>query len=77
MHEPYWLKQGDLSFPDPVHALTEPNGLLAVGGDLAIDRLLNAYRSGIFLGMKPANLSCGGLQTPHGITSGWCMYPEA
>ena len=33
-------------FP-PVH-LSEPDGLLAMGGDLSIDRLLLAYRNGIF-----------------------------
>nr|VFJ53727.1 MAG: leucyl/phenylalanyl-tRNA--protein transferase [Candidatus Kentron sp. DK] len=35
-------------FPDPIHAMTEPNGLLAMGGDLEPDRLLLAYRGGIF-----------------------------
>lgn len=35
-----------LIFP-PVH-LAEPNGLLAIGGDLSTERLLLAYRSGIF-----------------------------
>ncbi|WP_212002695.1 leucyl/phenylalanyl-tRNA--protein transferase [Chitinophaga sp. HK235] len=35
-----------LIFP-PV-SLAEPDGLLAVGGDLSVDRLLLAYRSGIF-----------------------------
>ena len=35
-------------FPDPRHALTEPNGLLAFGGDLSPARLLAAYRQGIF-----------------------------
>lgn len=35
-------------FPDPAYALTEPDGLLAVGGDLSPARLLNAYRQGIF-----------------------------
>jgi leucyl/phenylalanyl-tRNA--protein transferase len=34
------------SFPDPADA--EPDGLLAVGGDLAPERLLAAYASGIF-----------------------------
>ena len=29
-------------------ALREPNGLLAAGGDLAVPRLLDAYRRGIF-----------------------------
>ena len=36
------------SFPDPVHALRDPNGLLALGGDLNPTRLVNAYRRGIF-----------------------------
>jgi leucyl/phenylalanyl-tRNA--protein transferase len=35
-------------FPDPARALTEPNGLLAYGGDLTPARLINAYRAGIF-----------------------------
>ena len=35
-------------FPDVALALREPDGLLAVGGDLSPTRLLNAYRSGIF-----------------------------
>ncbi|MEM7294777.1 MAG: leucyl/phenylalanyl-tRNA--protein transferase [Pseudomonadota bacterium] len=36
------------SFPDIEDALVEPNGLLAAGGDLSIERLLYAYRHGIF-----------------------------
>lgn len=36
----------ELIFP-PVH-LAEPDGLLAIGGDLSTERLLLAYRSGIF-----------------------------
>jgi leucyl/phenylalanyl-tRNA--protein transferase len=35
-------------FPDAATALTEPDGLLAIGGDLSPQRLLNAYRHGIF-----------------------------
>lgn len=35
-------------FPDPSQAEPEPNGLLAVGGDLSVQRLLTAYRAGIF-----------------------------
>lgn len=35
-----------LSFPDPHYG--DPDGLLAVGGDLSIDRLLLAYSNGIF-----------------------------
>jgi leucyl/phenylalanyl-tRNA--protein transferase len=35
-------------FPDPATALNDPDGLLAVGGDLHPQRLLAAYRKGIF-----------------------------
>jgi leucyl/phenylalanyl-tRNA---protein transferase len=35
-------------FPPVQQAETEPDGLLAVGGDLSTPRLLKAYRSGIF-----------------------------
>lgn len=35
-------------FPDPEHALAEPNGLLAFGGDLSPQRLVAAYSNGIF-----------------------------
>ena len=50
MGAPYSLNPawGDPTFPDPSLALSEPNGLLAVGGDLSPNRLLNAYRNGIF-----------------------------
>lgn len=37
-----------LSFPPPESALDEPNGLLAIGGDLTPARLLAAYYRGIF-----------------------------
>lgn len=35
-------------FPPAERALREPDGLLAIGGDLSPTRLLNAYRHGIF-----------------------------
>ena len=35
-------------FPAAENALREPDGLLAIGGDLSPQRLLNAYRNGIF-----------------------------
>lgn len=35
-------------FPDVELALTEPDGLLAVGGDLSVERLTAAYQQGIF-----------------------------
>ncbi len=36
------------AFPPVIQALTEPNGLLAIGGDLSVNRLLSAYKQGIF-----------------------------
>lgn len=38
----------DAPFPPAEDALAQPDGLLAVGGDLAPQRLLNAYAGGIF-----------------------------
>lgn len=35
-------------FPPVEQALDEPNGLLCAGGDLSVERLLLAYRNGIF-----------------------------
>jgi len=47
---PYWIEPGDpdLTFPDVNLAMREPDGLLAVGGDLTSKRILSAYRRGIF-----------------------------
>lgn len=42
------LSPFSVGFPPPETALQEPNGLLAIGGDLTSERLLNAYRTGIF-----------------------------
>ena len=42
------LDQDNPQFPDPRGALTEPDGLLAAGGNLQPQTLLNAYSSGIF-----------------------------
>jgi leucyl/phenylalanyl-tRNA--protein transferase len=42
-------------FPDPSLAEREPDGLLAVGGDLGVPRLLNAYRHGIFPWFSPGD----------------------
>lgn len=43
-----WLDPTSLEFPPVSMALDEPNGLLAAGGDLSTERLLAAYRHGIF-----------------------------
>lgn len=42
-----WLED-TLDFPDPSSALDDPNGLLAAGGDLSAERLVSAYKQGIF-----------------------------
>lgn len=43
-----WLARDSLQFPPLDSALKQPNGLLAFGGDLSPERLINAYRLGIF-----------------------------
>ncbi len=43
---PVYQLSNDLIFPDPT--LADPEGLLAIGGDLTPDRLLLAYSMGIF-----------------------------
>jgi leucyl/phenylalanyl-tRNA---protein transferase len=47
---PVWIdpQDSDCVFPDVSLALTEPNGLLAIGGNLSSRCLLNAYEQGIF-----------------------------
>jgi len=42
-----WIGPRD-PFPPVARALKDPNGLLAAGGDLSLERLLDAYRQGIF-----------------------------
>ncbi|TMH40652.1 MAG: leucyl/phenylalanyl-tRNA--protein transferase [Betaproteobacteria bacterium] len=42
-----WLER-DTPFPPVRSALKDPNGLLAAGADLSSERLLEAYRHGIF-----------------------------
>ena len=42
----YRLNPDEVSFPNPMYARRD--GLLAVGGDLSVERLLLAYTHGIF-----------------------------
>ena len=44
----YQLDDDDYWFPPVSEALDDPQGLLAVGGDLSVPRLLHAYQCGIF-----------------------------
>ena len=49
MSRPPWLGTSpEDPFPPVSQALSQPNGLLAIGGDLTVPRLLRAYRCGIF-----------------------------
>lgn len=47
----YRLNPREISFPNPT--LAEEDGLLAVGGDLCVERLLLAYTHGIFPWYSP------------------------
>jgi leucyl/phenylalanyl-tRNA--protein transferase len=42
------LTNADTPFADVTLALKEPNGLIAIGGKLTSNRLIDAYRQGIF-----------------------------
>ena len=49
------LSRESITFPSPEGALREPNGLLALGGDLSPARLLMAYQRGIFPWFSPGD----------------------
>lgn len=51
----HWLDPHSLEFPPVALALDNPNGLLAVGGDLSPQRILAAYRKGIFPWFNPGD----------------------
>ena len=44
----HYLNPNVIAFPNVNDALTNPNGLLAAGGNLSKDWLIAAYRQGIF-----------------------------
>lgn len=48
MDIPRYLDSAKSPFPDPNLALLEPDGLLAIGGQLSSARLIDAYQHGIF-----------------------------
>ena len=47
----YRLRENEVSFPNP--ELAQEDGLLAVGGELSVERLLLAYSNGIFPWYNP------------------------
>ena len=65
-----WLDPANVDFPATDNALNEPNGLLAVGGDLSPERLIAAYRQGIFLGSNHHSRFFGGL-----LAQERCYFP--
>jgi leucyl/phenylalanyl-tRNA--protein transferase len=48
-----WLQDETAPFPPIDQAIDEPNGLLAAGGTLSHQRLVSAYRAGIFPWYSP------------------------
>ncbi|NQY62501.1 MAG: leucyl/phenylalanyl-tRNA--protein transferase [Alteromonadaceae bacterium] len=44
----HYISSVSLAFPSVNNALSDPNGLLAIGGDLSCERLVSAYQQGIF-----------------------------
>ena len=64
-----WLSPGDAPewFPPPEQALDEPAGLLAAGGDLSPERLVAAYRRGIFPWYSPGQPVLWWSPDPRGV----------
>ena len=54
-----------LAFPDVWTAIRERNGLVAIGGDLSVKRLILAYRNGIFPWFSEGEPICW-----------WCLNPR-
>ncbi len=48
INSPIVLSLDNYNFPDANLAMREPDGLLAIGGDLSAERIVNAYTNGIF-----------------------------
>ncbi|MDO5068609.1 MAG: leucyl/phenylalanyl-tRNA--protein transferase [Neisseria zoodegmatis] len=59
------------TFPDVNQAIAERDGLVAVGGDLSPERLLTAYRQGIFPWFSEGQLVCWWALSPRTV-----LYPE-
>ena len=66
------LSRYSIDFPSPDAALREPNGLLALGGDLSPARLLMAYQQGIFPWFSPGDPILWWSPDPRAV-----LWPEA
>ncbi len=64
---PFWLEPKPVMFPPTNLALTEPDGLLAVGGDLTPEWLLQAYSNGIFPWFNPGEPILWWTPTPRSV----------
>ncbi|MCB5310458.1 leucyl/phenylalanyl-tRNA--protein transferase [Yersinia massiliensis] len=65
------LSSQSFAFPSPELALREPNGLLALGGDLSAPRLLAAYQRGIFPWFSPGEMILWWSPDPRAV-----LFPE-
>lgn len=68
----FQLSPNTTLFPPVEKALTDPNGLLAFGGDLSSNRLLAAYRHGIFPWYSPGDPILWWSPDPRAV-----LYPQA
>jgi len=62
------------AFPEAQWALSEPNGLLAIGGDLSPQRLLNAYAGGIFPWFSPGQPVLWWSPDPRTVFDSGCIH---
>lgn len=65
----FWLSEQNIAFPDP--ELADPEGVLAIGGDLSPQRLLKAYGMGIFPWFGPGDPILWWSPNPRFV-----LYPE-
>ncbi|SEO51281.1 leucyl/phenylalanyl-tRNA--protein transferase [Aquisalimonas asiatica] len=69
----HWLDDAEeTEFPSPHLALTRPNGLVAIGGNLSERRLLAAYRRGIFPWFEDDQPALWWSPDPRGV-----LYPDS
>lgn len=61
------LDSNEIWFPPNSEALSEPNGLIAYGGDLSTERLLFAYQNGIFPWYGPGEPILWWTPTPRAV----------
>lgn len=62
---PIYLLNEDFDFPDP--ELAQEDGLLAMGGDLSVGRILKAYENGIFPWFNPRDPILWWSPDPRGV----------